>query len=244
MLGIAHFNGDLAPKDWVRAYALMTLAQSAGLPQAAPALAQMDQYIPMEQRQAAASLAPQLGQKADAARLSQGTAADLAAPAGTGAAVAVAAGPKPALPSVTPPMVRPAAAVASAVRTADAATAATAGADYARPAVAEKPAPAPASKPPAPKPAPAMADAVPAKPKPKPAPAAASGGRWRVQFGAFGVAANADALWAKVRFRPEVNVPSGKVSKLQATGYVSREAAAAACSSLSKAGLTCIAVQD
>jgi hypothetical protein len=254
LLGIAHFNGDLAPKDWVRAYALMTLAQSAGLPQAAPALAQMDQYIPMEQRQAAASLAPQLGQKADAARLSQGKAADLAAPAGTGAAVAVAAGPKPALPSVTPPMVRPAAAVASAVRTAGAATAATAGADYARPAVSEKPAPAPASKPPAPKPAPAMADAVPAKPKPKPAPApapaAASGGRWRVQFGAFGVAANADALWAKVRSRPEVtghprvNVPSGKVSKLQATGYVSREAAAAACSSLSKAGLTCIAVQD
>ncbi len=34
LLGIAHFNGDLVEKDWVRAYALLTLANSAGLPQA------------------------------------------------------------------------------------------------------------------------------------------------------------------------------------------------------------------
>ena len=40
LLGIAYFNGDLVGKDWVKAYALLTLANSAGLPQAAPALAQ------------------------------------------------------------------------------------------------------------------------------------------------------------------------------------------------------------
>ena len=39
LLGIAHFNGDLVEKDWVRAYALLSLANSQGLPQAAPAIA-------------------------------------------------------------------------------------------------------------------------------------------------------------------------------------------------------------
>ena len=53
LLGIAHFNGELVPKDWVRAYALVSLARKQGLPQAAQALTQMDQYIPMEQRQQA-----------------------------------------------------------------------------------------------------------------------------------------------------------------------------------------------
>ena len=39
LLGIAHFNGDLVARDWVRAYALITLANAAGLPQAASAMA-------------------------------------------------------------------------------------------------------------------------------------------------------------------------------------------------------------
>jgi len=51
LIGIAHFNGDMVPKDWVRAYALVTLAQQQGLPQAAGALGQMDQHIPLDQRQ-------------------------------------------------------------------------------------------------------------------------------------------------------------------------------------------------
>ena len=34
LLGIAHFNGDNVPKDWVRAYALVSLAQQSGLTQA------------------------------------------------------------------------------------------------------------------------------------------------------------------------------------------------------------------
>lgn len=36
LLGIAHFNGDLVAEDWRRAYALVTLANSTGLPQAGP----------------------------------------------------------------------------------------------------------------------------------------------------------------------------------------------------------------
>ncbi|HAG36941.1 MAG TPA: sporulation protein, partial [Erythrobacter sp.] len=57
LLGIAHFNGDLAEKDWRRAYALLTLANSTGLPQARAAIAQMDEYISLEERQEAQSLA-------------------------------------------------------------------------------------------------------------------------------------------------------------------------------------------
>ena len=77
LLGIAHFNGDLVERDWVRAYALLTLANSAGLPQAASAVRQMDEYIPMEQRQQAQVLAPQLKREADARRTSRLAAADL-----------------------------------------------------------------------------------------------------------------------------------------------------------------------
>lgn len=51
VLATALFNGDLVKKDWVRAYALMTRASASGLSQASASLAQMDQFIPLEQRQ-------------------------------------------------------------------------------------------------------------------------------------------------------------------------------------------------
>lgn len=260
LMGIAHFNGDLAPKDWIRAYALMTLAQSANLPQAAPALAQMDAYIPLPQRQAAVSLATQLAQKANARLSTQLTAADL----GVGPAMPGAT-PIPTKPSGTPPIVRSDAAVPSAVLTAGDDSPATAGADFARPAVAARPAPTPPAKPaPAVKPTlaakPAQAQpALIAKPAPVPAapvtkptvpPKSAASGSWRIQFGAFGSPANADALWSKIKVRPQVsghhriNVASGKVTKLQAGGYASREAASTACAGLAKAGITCIPAQD
>ena len=43
LLGVAHFNGDLVEKDWIRAYALLILANDAALPQAGPAITEMDQ---------------------------------------------------------------------------------------------------------------------------------------------------------------------------------------------------------
>ena len=264
LMGIAHFNGDLAPKDWRRAYALMTLAQGAGLPQATTALAQMDRFIPMADRQAAASLAGELAQQAEARRTSQLAAVDLAdqrAPGVTGPARAAPA-PMPPAPSArppVPPIVRPDAAVAAAVRTAGTASPATAGADYARPAVpaappAPRPAPVAVARPaPAAAPAPAPKPPVTARPAEPARPAAAKPaptGSWRVQLGAFGVPANADALWARVRSLPplaghgRINAPSGKVTKLQAGGFASREAASSACAALSKAGFTCIPAQD
>lgn len=258
LMGISHFNGDIAPKDWVRAYALMTMAQGAGLPQAAPALAQMDQYIPMAQRQAGASLATQLGQQAEAARASQLASLDLGVNAPASAVPAPVATAAP----------RPETAVSSAARTAANDSPATAGADFARPAVAARPASAPLPKPfTIPRPvtapvaqtaaAPKAAAPLPNQPvaKPAAAPAAAaprlaSGGAWRVQLGAFSVPANADALWAKVRGRPEIaghariDARAGRVVKLQAGGFASRDAAASACAGLTRAGLSCLPTQD
>ncbi len=57
VLGTMLFNGDAVTRDWVRAYALMTRASSAGLPQASSTLAQMDRYIGLKERQQGTELA-------------------------------------------------------------------------------------------------------------------------------------------------------------------------------------------
>jgi TPR repeat protein len=67
VLGTAMFNGDLAPKDWPRAYALMQLAAAQGLPPAVANLQQMDQHIPLAERQKGLAIARQM-EKAPPAR--------------------------------------------------------------------------------------------------------------------------------------------------------------------------------
>lgn len=62
IVGTALFNGDLTPKNWVRAYALMTRASAAGLAQATASLKQMDKYIPADQRQQGLAMARDLEQ--------------------------------------------------------------------------------------------------------------------------------------------------------------------------------------
>lgn len=52
LLGVMLFNGDGVAKNWVRAYALMLRAADSGLDAATRTLAQMDQYIPLADRQA------------------------------------------------------------------------------------------------------------------------------------------------------------------------------------------------
>jgi TPR repeat protein len=64
VLGVASYNGDYAPKDWVRAYALISRAAATGLPQAVTSLATMNETIPLAQRQMGVSLASELDQKA------------------------------------------------------------------------------------------------------------------------------------------------------------------------------------
>jgi len=252
LLGLAHFNGDLVAKDWVRAYALVSLAQQQGLPQAAPALTQMDQYVPMEQRQQAVQLASELQSQADATRARQLAAVDL------GSAVpspAPAVSPVQAVPLRGPNPASSQDAVNAARRTSGTDSPATAGADYARPAVAAPPprpvvkaAPAPVSSSPPPRVA-----TAPPPPRPvaasTPAPAAAAGG-WRVQLGAFGVTANANAMWNRVRTRPElaghprVDLRAGAVTKLQAGGFASEAEARGACARLVASGIPCVAVRN
>ncbi|MFM5924601.1 MAG: SPOR domain-containing protein [Novosphingobium sp.] len=230
LLGIMHFNGDMVPKDWVRAYALVSLARQQGLAPAIPALGQMDEFIPLEQRQKGVALAAELQAQADATRARQFAAADLGVQVPS---TAPAPGPVKAPPAAS-------ATVASS-------SPASAGADFARPKV---PIAAPKSAPPPPTVRPAPAPKLAKASTPAPAPAAAPvpvGGKWRLQFGTFGVASNADALWARIARRPELaghprlNVKVGALTKLQAGGY-SQEAAQAACARLKAAGFVCVAV--
>ena len=71
LLATELFNGVHIAKDWVRAYALMTRASSAGMAPASRSLAQMDQFVPLEQRQAATVLAGELEQRASKTRAAQ-----------------------------------------------------------------------------------------------------------------------------------------------------------------------------
>lgn len=60
--GTALFNGDGVPKDWPRAYAMMSMAVAAGVPRADSSLALMDQHMLAADRQKGAELARQMEQ--------------------------------------------------------------------------------------------------------------------------------------------------------------------------------------
>lgn len=226
VLGIASYNGDFAPKDWVRAYALITRAAAAGLPQATSSLATMNQTIPLAQRQMGVSLANELDQKAAEVRGRELAAADLGSNVPTAPA---SKAPPGAIETIDLPPSTPAEPVVS----------------YLPPPME----PAPQPKPAPPKPAPAKS----APPKPAPVKVAAaaptatsSSGAYRIQLGAFGVKANADALWARVRGRPEIagharQDIAGTVTRLLATSY-SQDGANRACAALKAGGFACLVV--
>jgi len=272
LLGLAYFNADGVNKDWVRAYALESLAAqptsgAPGLPQAKAALVEMDKYVPIEDRQRAISLATDMAAQAESNRQRQFAAADLGTPnAPVAAGVApMRAAPARAMPtgmagSMNPaPMPRELAPREVAQREVGSRPV-MAAASPAPASMGLPPAPAPrmaaprampvtvASVEPAPKPLPKPVAAP--KPLAPPAPKVASvGGPYKLQLGAFGVAGNADALWGKVKSMPEIaghpraNVPTGKVTRLLATGY-SEDGAQGACRKLSGAGVSCLVVRD
>ena len=232
VIGLAHFNGDLADKNWVRAYALVSLAHAAGLPQAAGALKQMDQYVPLADRQQAQLLAADIRRQGDAERTAQLAAADLT----RGQGRSIESNTRVPQPVATLP-VPPSSATGRAV---EPSSPATAGADFARPKepvlVAGTITPGPAPKP---------SSAQPNTPN-RSAAAPSSYGKWRVQLGAFGVAGNAQKLWGRLSGRAEFAgkrafyVPAGRLTKLQAGGFASRSDAQAACSKLKPTGQACI----
>jgi cell division septation protein DedD len=57
ILGTALFNGDMIAKDWPRGYAMMLRASAAGIPAAKASLAEMDKFIPIDQRARGKALA-------------------------------------------------------------------------------------------------------------------------------------------------------------------------------------------
>src|SRR5690606_33233107 len=258
LLGIAHFNGDLVEKDWTRAYALMTLANGAGLPQAASAIAEMDQHIPLDQRQLAAGLAVELRNEADAARASELAAFDLAVQgAASPAAASAVAEPAPRVPrpvatiAVSPSVSAARAAIAEATRATGTEDPAGAGAIFAgaapptQVARASEPAASTATPPASSGNASASPAAPVARSSTSPAPAAANG-PWRVQLGACSVSGNAERLWSRLSRRAELAgrsrllIPAGRVTKLQAGGFPTRSAAEAACRSLRQVGQDCL----
>ncbi len=89
VLGTSLFNGDNGQKDWPRAYAYMTRASASGLSRASSALAQMDQFIPLDQRQKGLVMARQLEATAAQSRFAQ--VAPSVAPAAAPAPVKVGA---------------------------------------------------------------------------------------------------------------------------------------------------------
>lgn len=165
--GTAMFNGDGVERDLVKAYAYVSRAAAQGLAPAKETLAQMDELIPLADRQKGVALA-----------VTAAKASSMAKPAPKGAA------PKPKVALAVPkaPIVAPA------------------------------------------------------------------GGGWRVQLGAFGKRASAEALFRKLSAgaplagKQSYLVAAGAVTRLQAGPFESRAAATAACAKLSARGQPCFPV--
>lgn len=238
VVGTAYFNGDLLPKDWARAYAMMTRAKAQNIGAATTSLAQMDQVIPDQQRQAGLALAREMERTAQlrASDVSEpGTpltmrssvsapvdrtpvppSTSAAAPAGSGApALAAASPPQPwKAPTTTATTTPPSSNAASPTA----------------PKLLSKPA-----APPAPKPAPTIV--------------AATGGGWKIQLGAFSSQDAAKAAWSALAARAAglkalspIYAAAGALTRLQAGPLGSRAAANQACAAVKAAGTACFPV--
>ncbi|MGV3729257.1 MAG: SPOR domain-containing protein [Sphingopyxis sp.] len=251
VLGTAHFNGDLAERDWARAYALTKRASDAGLSVASARLVQLDNLIPLDQRQRGLAMIPDMERSEQRERLAAVSAAAPAAPKPTPSSPIKTASLPASTPgtSYTPPPViaaakpAPAPVVSKPATTsspvASAAAAAAVEATAAAAAATGQPgttyAPPPESKVPTP-PAPATAQNAIVSP-------------WRAQLGAFGVEANARSLWAAlasknpaVAGRERHLVKSGKLTRLQAGGFASKNEVESFCTLLRKDGQACLVV--
>lgn len=223
VLGTAKFNGDLVDKDWVGGYALMTRASAAGLPQASRALAQMDQAIPLAQRQQGQVLARNM--EVSGMQVAGGSAS---------------LPPVMAAPTARPPV----------VPTAPPRVVASASAPFAKPVFAPAPVPgAPQSltAPGAPYAMPPSATSGAAKPALK---AAARSGDWLVQVGAFRSRASAQSQFEAVRgavpsladLQPFLE-ETGSVTRSRAGPFASQAQAEVACRAIRATGQACFPVR-
>lgn len=224
VLGTALFNGDIAGKDWVRAYALMSRAAAQGFPPATTNLQQMDQFVPEGQRRQGLALAEKIEHNADNGGRPARVATNRPGPR-------TVLPPNTALASTLPADRPPSRRVAPPRGEAEAPP----------PAVAVHRGP-PATV------AVHHGAPPPAAEERRPAPAAAaSEGRWRIQLGAFSSAANARRAWESVRGKglgglQPVFAPAGAMTRLQAGPLASRAAAEKACAAAKAAGSACFPV--
>jgi uncharacterized protein len=232
--GTTLFNGDLAPKDWTKAYALMTRASASGLAAASSSLAQMDRFIPMDQRQKGLAMARDMELAAQRTRIAPTQSASVIPPRVVPQRPMPSTGPvarsvdlppsqeevavqmPPAEPDyepseALPPITRPV---------------------VARPVTVRPPRPA-VVKP---------AAATPARVAP-------SGKQWRVQLGAFGEEGRARALFTQLESRisalqslQPVLVKAGKITRLQAGPLASQNAAEQLCGKVRASGQSCLVV--
>lgn len=223
VVGTAYFNGDSLPKDYARAYALMTRANAAGIGAAKTSLAQMDQLIPDLQRQAGLALAREME------RTAMLKASDMPSP-DSPLTMRTTRSPQPVGQTEVPPSTPPASAATPPAQ----------------------PWKAPATTPAAPPP-PAAKAAVPPPPKAAPKPAApivaATGGGWKIQLGAFSSPDGARGAWASLSGKaPALKaltpsyIPAGKFTRLQAGPLGSRGAANQACEAVKATGSACFPV--
>lgn len=222
LLATELFNGVHLQKDWVGAYAYMTRASASGLAPASRSLAEMDKYIPLDQRQRGIVLAGEIEKKSGQIRTQQiaGFPINTKPPVAVATKVDVPASKPGSLPDGAAPGFP--------------GTVAPIGGDA--------PADAPAK--------PVKIAAAPAKPaKVSPAPAVA--GKWRIQLGAFGSDANATKLWSSLQSKvsglsaySHSLVAAGQVKRLQAWPFASRGEAEAMCSKVKSTitGQGCIVV--
>ena len=220
ILGTGHFNGDFVEKDWVKAYALITRASAASLPQATSNMAQMDKYIPLDQRRRGIELASQMEKSERQTRTAQ--AGGLQAAVSTRAIQtaqlpASQPAPIPTSPSKphTPPETAPKTATATPVSE-----------PVATPPVT-KPAPEATQKP-------ALAQAVPTD-------------KWRAQLGAFSDKKRAEALWENLKKRiSALNelqpylVTTGSLTRLQTGPFATKTQAKGICTTVKASGNDCI----
>ncbi len=242
VLGTAAFNGDLAGKDWVRAYALMTRASAAGLSTASARLAQFDQFIPLEDRQRGLQLATSMEQSEAQARLAAMQASPVpvrTAPPSPIRTASVPPSKTPVAPPVYSPAPMPTAPSSSGVR-------------FPAPPIQDGPVDDGVYAPPVEAPARPAVTRPPAPVKTASAPVrTTSGGKWRVQLGAFGSEAKARALWSSLEGRyPSLSslqpylVKAGAVTRLQAGPFATKAEADRACSAVTSGGQACFSMAN
>jgi uncharacterized protein len=246
VLGVSLFNGDFMKQDFPRAYALMTRASASGLPSASTSLAQMDKYIPVDQRQRGLAMARDMetqSRRPQIALTDQAPAAPISRSVPQPAPSVIRSEPlppsrmsRPLAPGALPPprrQVSPQRDVAAEPLPAETLPELppTDAAPYptdAYPATESEPvevrpgATYPIERAPAPVRAPTRPPIIVRKPTAPPVATHATpvAGNWRVQLGAFGDQAKARALWQ--RLEGSVSPLSGLQPYLVKAGSVTR----------------------